>query len=105
MSAMIRRRAVDQCLPPERTDNTAENAQGPKAFASSFKRWLLTTVGVAATNNVKLVFRLSLIPAGLIAALLFLDVLYLTREYMNFGDPVRLQRMRDRNLPPRQEKG
>ena len=90
MAAMIRRRAVDQRLPPERTGSTAENAQGPKALASLFKRWLLTTVGVAATNNFKFVFRLSLIPAGLVAALLFLDVIYLTREYMNFGDPCKI---------------
>jgi hypothetical protein len=90
MAATIRRRAADQCLTPERKGDTAKNGHGPKGFPLLFKLWLLTTSGVTSTTFVKFGFRSLVMPAGLVAGLLFLDAMYLTHESMNFGDPCKI---------------
>jgi hypothetical protein len=90
MAATIRRRAADQCLPMEWTEEFAKDGLDQKAFPRLFKRSVLPACGVTATNAVKSAFRSLLRPARIVAALLFLDVMYFTRESMNFGDPCKI---------------
>ena len=90
MAAMIRRRAADQCFPPERTHESAKNGHGSKTFPVLLKLWMFTSSCVTSRTVHKFVLRLLLLPVGLVAALLFLNVMYLTRESINFGDPCKI---------------
>jgi Glycosyltransferase sugar-binding region containing DXD motif len=51
---------------------------------------LLTARGIKATTIIKFFCTLLLIPVGLVALVILLDVLYLAREAVNFGDPCKI---------------
>jgi Glycosyltransferase sugar-binding region containing DXD motif len=87
---MIRRRPAEHWPPPEQTDDAVKDEQRRKAFPLLFKMWLLTARGIKATTILKVICCLLLIPVGLVALLILLDVLYLTHEAVTFGDPCKI---------------